>query len=279
MYLAGGRFFLGSLLFFSVCYGQLTFPELPNPHGTDQCAACHSSQDQPSQANFVPESCEYCHSRAAVNSQIHQLDNINIQATGITVSPEFELSQIGRFECSTCHTPSCKPDRANPTLLRGGPYQKAVDFCYNCHARELFVKLNPHQQFKADGNRDESTCLQCHLAVPQQSATQYEQTELRDDLVSTCNKCHALDRHERDHLGRDLSKVDPLILKTLQQSEQSLQLSLPLSSQNEIQCNTCHYTHQRGILEKANVLYSGAEENQWRLRIPKEKLCLACHDL
>ena len=54
-------------------------------------------------------------------------------------------------------------------------------------------------------------------------------------------------------------------------------IKLPLSEDQRIQCNTCHYIH--GSLGTDAVVYDGSGDNQYFLRLPKEQLCYACHDL
>ena len=275
----GSRILFGSLLLVSICYGQLTFPGKINPHGSDQCQSCHFDQGEPSRANFDPAACETCHSRAAVNSSLHQLDNINQHAPGISIPEGFKLSMDNRFDCTSCHTVACKTDRANQTFLRGGPYKTEIEFCFNCHQRDVFKKLNPHKQFTADGQLDESTCLHCHLQAPDLTRDIPENSYLLMDMTPTCNKCHALSRHEKEHLGQRIVGENQKAKLTLLGSEEKYGIQFPLSVNQEIQCTTCHYTHQRGVLNKENVVFENSGENQWKLRLSREQLCLACHDL
>jgi hypothetical protein len=212
-----------------------------------------------------------------VSSNIHQLENIRLSEPGLSIPPAFKMSHADHFDCTTCHVPACRADRANTTFLRGGPYRNAIDFCFACHQKQAYPKLNPHRQILADGTLNRTGCLQCHSAVPDRETG--EAAGLRSDMVTTCNKCHALTRHEQDHLGRTISGEYPAIQKTLRQSEQTFQLTFPLSPADEIQCNTCHVTHERTVLSPDGAVYAGSGENRWLLRIPKEKLCLACHDL
>ena len=275
----GSRILFGSLFFLSICYGQLTFPETINPHGSGQCAACHFEQGEPSFNNFNPAACDACHARDAVNSKIHQLNNVNISANGISVPQEFKIISPGQFDCTTCHAVVCKTDRANQTFLRGGPYKSELDFCFTCHQTDAFQQLNPHLQVTPDGKTDESTCLHCHLQLPDITADAPGNSAMRMDMTPTCNKCHALHRHENQHLGKSIDTDVKQIHQTMLATERRFELQFPLSANQEIQCNTCHYTHQRGVLNKEEVVFSGPAENQWRLRLSKEQLCLACHDL
>ena len=277
--MSGSRILFGSLLLLGICYGQITLPETINPHGTDQCSACHFEQGAPAGNNFNPAACDACHARDAVNSKIHQLNNIDSKAYGISVPREFRVTSQGQFDCTTCHTVVCKTDRANQTFLRGGPYKSELDFCFSCHQTDAFQQLNPHLQLDASGSRDESTCQHCHLQIPDITSKTPGNSVMQMDMTPTCNKCHALHRHENQHLGKSIDTDVKQIHTTMLATEQRLKLKFPLSANQEIQCNTCHYTHQRGVLNKEQVVFAGPQENLWHLRLSKEQLCLACHDL
>ena len=275
----GSRILFGSLFLLNICYGQLTFPDTPNPHGNDRCSACHFEQGEPKKNNFNPAACDACHSRDAVNNKIHQLNNVDLQAKGISVPKEFRITNRGQFDCTTCHAVVCKTDRANQTFLRGGPYKSELDFCFTCHQVDAFQQLNPHKQIRVDGTQDKSTCQHCHLQTPDVTSESPENSYMQLDMTPTCNKCHALHRHENQHLGKSVDTDIKHIHETIAASEERLKIEFPLSSNHEIQCNTCHYTHQRGVLNKEAVIFAGPQENLWRLRLSKEQLCLACHDL
>ena len=273
--MVGSRLLIGSLLLLSVCYAQLTLPGKINPHGNDNCSSCHTSTEKPAKENYNPDACVVCHTRQAVNSKIHQLDNIDIHGSGISIPADFPMEQADDFSCLTCHEVTCKTDRANQTFLRGGPFQTELDFCFVCHESKNYTPLNPHKQRRESGALDESTCLHCHIEVPNQVADVVTKTAMHLEMTPTCNKCHALHHHEAQHIDKGLASNS----KTLQATEARVGIRLPVSAENTIQCNTCHYTHPRGVLNGENVVYDGPGDNEWQLRLDKEQLCLACHDL
>ena len=52
---------------------------------------------------------------------------------------------------------------------------------------------------------------------------------------------------------------------------------LPLAIDGMVTCSTCHNPHQAGVLTvRAAIAGSGAPG---RLRIPKNQMCSACHEL
>ncbi len=276
----GGRILFGSLLILAVCFGQLTYPDVENPHGTDKCLACHFDQGKPGRDNFNPAACDACHSRESVNSDIHQLNNIDIHTDGIAIPQDFIRTDTnGNFSCSTCHSEACKTDRSNRKFLRGGPYSSDLDFCFTCHQRQAYKQFNPHRQIRENGSLDESTCLHCHAQVPDSKADAATNNTMHLEMTPTCNKCHALHEHEDQHLGRSIVTSGNLIQDRLRKIEQQFEMKFPLSENLEIRCNTCHYTHQRGVLKQESVILAGPGDNQWFLRLPRKQLCFACHSL
>jgi hypothetical protein len=276
----GSRFLFGSLLLISVTLGQeLTKPNVSNPHGGKDCGVCHTDAKKPSATNLVNELCTQCHSAAAVDALIHPVMNANPKSDRINIPKKFKLDEDGTLGCLTCHKVACKVDRSNRTFLRGGPYRRELDFCYNCHSQDNYKKMNPHQQINASGTVNEATCLQCHVKQPSKAEHPTIAREMHLDMASTCNKCHALHSHEQNHQGKNIELSKKATVKRFRQTQKKFGVKLPLSEDNLIQCNTCHYTHNRGTLAKDQVVYEGDGENQRYLRLSKENLCYACHDL
>lgn len=279
--LQGSRFLLGSLFLASVIFGQgdqnFTYTGKTNPHGSADCAACHSTTGEPGRENYVQTSCAVCHSVDAVNSHIHALFDLNTQASGINMPPDFPLDETQGVTCLTCHQASCNIDRANRSFLRNGPYRVELDFCYSCHDPSVYERANPHNQLRADGTTDGGMCLFCHKQQPKLENDQLVSTEMHLGMDATCNKCHALYKHEDSHTGLNISEAKKATLSRMHSSEKRLKIKFPLSTDNKMQCNTCHYTH--GTLGIDQVVYADGGENKHYLRIPDDKLCFACHDL
>jgi hypothetical protein len=210
---------------------------------------------------------------------IHPLQNVNPKSEKMSIPTSFKLDADGSLGCLTCHQVACKIDRSNRTFLRGGPYKREIDFCYNCHSKSDYKKMNPHKQVQSDGSIDNSTCLQCHIKQPSKDDHPTIAREMQLDMTATCNKCHSLHSHEQNHQGKNIELSKKATVKRFSETQQKFGLTLPLSQDNLIQCNTCHYTHNRGTLAADQVVYEGDGENQRFLRLSKENLCYACHDL
>ncbi|MCF7822552.1 MAG: hypothetical protein K9N35_00110 [Candidatus Marinimicrobia bacterium] len=277
-FIKGSRLIICSLFLVpTLSAQQFTFPERPNPHGGDDCSACHSTNGKPSKTNFQIASCSTCHSADAVNSHIHPLYHLNPASEIISMPENFKLDASGNASCLTCHEIRCKVDRANRTFLRDGPYSQELDFCYKCHDRELYARTNPHNQLLEDGSIDSDVCLYCHLKKPTPEDHPLISRQMHLGINETCNKCHALHRHENEHQGVNVVTSKKTSLRHIKRSEKRLNIKLPLSENNEIQCNTCHYIH--GSFGIDQVHYGSSGENEHYLRVPNEKLCYACHEL
>jgi hypothetical protein len=275
----GGRILFGSLLLTSALCGQLTFPGAKNPHGSKDCSLCHTVKLEANASNLKKDICVQCHSAAAVNDLIHPIQNVNPQSEKMSIPASFKLDATGNLACLTCHQVACKIDRSNRSFLQGGPYKREIDFCYNCHSKSDYTKMNPHIQVQSDGSIDRSTCLQCHVSHPSKDDHPTIARAMQLDMTATCNKCHSLHTHEQNHQGKNIELSKKATVRRFNETQQKFGLTLPLSENNLIQCNTCHYTHNRGTLATDQVVYEGDRENQRFLRLSKEKLCYACHDL
>jgi len=243
-----------------------------------QKATTYSGKANPHSAGLNQDwDCVECHSIDAINEAIHPMFNLNPQSAQMSIPTDFPLSQKRELMCFTCHEAATKQTRSNRAFLRGGPYRREIEFCYNCHSKENYAKVNPHQQLRKDGSINSTVCLNCHAKQP--SATDHPTiaTEMHTDMKSTCNKCHALHTHEQNHYGRNITTSKKATLKQYEATQRRYNIKLPLSKDNEIQCHTCHYIH--GSLGIDAVVYEGSDENQHFLRLPKEKLCYACHNL
>ncbi len=241
---------------------KTTYPDKSNPHS----AGLSQEWD-----------CGECHSTDAINAIIHPMFNLNPESPQMSVPEDFPLSNNSEMTCFTCHKSSKKQTRSNRAFLRGGPYRRELEFCYNCHSKDNYVKINPHQQLQEDGSVNSTVCLHCHARQPTASDHPLIASEMHADMKSTCNKCHALHTHEQNHYGKNITTSKKATIKQYEKTQKQYDIKLPLSPANEIQCHTCHYIH--GSLGIDAVVYEGSEENQHFLRLPKENLCYACHNL
>ena len=271
--------FVNLFLLVGITFGQsqLTLPGSQNPHHGGDCTICHTPDQEPARDTYIPDACLKCHSAGVVDADIHPLYHLNLKNEKIKIPADFPLVNSDSLTCITCHSMPVKYDRSNASFLRGGPYKEELDFCYQCHARKDYQKMNPHlKMIAADGSVDRAVCQVCHLHPPNPNTPAKVAREMATTMEGTCNKCHALHTHEKNHWGIDIYKVNKNILAQFKRSERDYNITLPLSPDRKIQCNTCHYVH--GELGIDAVAYGGPGDNQHFLRLPQGKLCYMCHN-
>lgn len=249
----------------------LTLPGKLNPHGRDnRCVDCHTTGAEPVAATFRMESCVECHDPVAHLREIHptRFDGDNPKAPSY---PGARL-QDGRSTCLTCHDIGCKGDgkfrvhRENRAMLKGGPWPRETDFCYQCHARTLYPQKNPHRTAT-----DATLCWYCH-APAADGATLSSQPQLPPGEL--CMKCHKDLQHEREHLGRSVlhNRLKMDTASAQKRFHDTSGITLPLREGEFLTCTTCHAPNP--------ACGGGVEPPPSKLlRAPKERICYACHDL
>lgn len=273
--------------------------QIPDPHWRKNgCLACHV--DEPEAGNSVLKApsdgtCFYCH---------QEEDHVNIHPVKITpnkkmlesMPKEFSLNLAadGTTNCLSCHDAVLTGSREvtsmrlnNRSFLRGGPYETPVGICYQCHNRDAYQKLNPHDQIDDQGVLNEKLCLFCHQDIPKQEpnkkATQVTMQPYAN-WGEICQNCHRSVPHPNGNTEIFSSGVPPdhlvvpegKIRKRLAKMTKKNDLGMPLDPVNgKIYCATCHNPHERGVIKKP-ALAKGADAKQ---RLRSKDNCLYCHDV
>lgn len=261
----------------------------------DHCLECHLqepvSKDTPLlRFSDYLQTCR-CHGYTA-DSYTHPLGSGSSPDMQKDLPEDLPLEN-GKITCNTCHliAGQCSADKNakkyNPNFLRADPYQPRTTFCYQCHDKSRYKRLNPHEQLDADGNIIESKCLYCHKFKPdEENATLEKQrrgekgsVEFIAEFFRLCFRCHF--RQTRGHLinANHLTRNPPeKILSNMVLSEKNMNVILPLDDEGGLTCATCHNPHQKGVIPSESPGAKGASEEQ-RLRVPMEgnRICRACH--
>ncbi len=195
-----------------------------NPHAEMACAECHSRIPEKGTGNagrpidFLTKDpvqlCRDCH--LVADAHHHPV----VKSAGRRLPGGLPLGARGEVICSTCHDVHLKG--APAALLRGfdtGRYAVRMDMCLDCHG-EIFSAINPHQ-----AETRSQKCYTCHAGV---AAADNTPVALREDLIKTCDFCHAV-----------ASKAHPLNVDPLQK----LPDSLPRDRKGKVMCGTCHDPH------------------------------------
>jgi hypothetical protein len=252
-----------------------------DPHGAElYCLLCHEGTfDNPAaviirkKGDTIPL-CGDCHDVERSGSEHHPVDVAIGEETWKLGFINFPFPE-GKMSCATCHDEVCylPRDPANKLFLRGGPYSLESEFCFRCHAENKATALNPHDQFHDVGLLKVDTCYACHTSVPDVDGGSAEASDLIDEEVFLCQKCHG---EEMPHpVVNHLLPITHEMLDTKTDYEAKHMVSLPLGEQGAIVCTTCHNPHDKGVLKGEKG--AGAGELHY-LRLPDyNENCSPCH--
>ena len=240
------------------------------------CINCHATEKpQPGSASFSPGTdpsslCLKCHKDYTENH--HPVDFVPAD------SPKFPLPLFGgEVKCLTCHEVHGGPRHEGTLrLLRGGPYADRRQICSKCHSAEKYAAFDPHRMLDDRGDvamvDGKPACLWCHSKKPDPAVDRTEDVRFRADVGFLCWRCHP--PMSGTFLGQHfLVKPSAQILPMYRESEERLNIILPLVPRGRITCSTCHNPHQKGVIQR-EAAAKGADAIK-KLRSPS--ICYGCH--
>jgi len=190
----------------------------------------------------------------------------------------------GKITCTTCHeiylqcqySPEMKD--LNSKFMRGAPYVRRTDLCFQCHDEEKYKMLDPHNQLDANGKIIVEKCLYCHTEKPDENTATISEIKLIGQFEVICFRCHYKQSKLHPINADHLRKPNPNTLKNLQEAEEKFGVIFPLNNEGSVTCPTCHNPHERGIIPPDKPSSQGASE-KYRLRLAAKNLqiCIACH--
>ncbi len=256
--------------------------ETTNIHYTGKyCNKCHKKtpvKDGESFLKFGGDFKQLCKCHAITSgSYIHPVDIIPTTEKMSRIPADFPL-QNERITCLTCHDLSmqCRKSTLRETSLRGVPYPKRTDFCFKCHKKENYKKLDPHDQIDKNGAIIKETCLYCHREKPDEEHNTYKELKFIGDLVVLCQRCHGI---AGNHSGNFNHMVKPSArgLKKMEAMKVKFGLILPLDEEGKMTCITCHNPHEKGVIPEDKASAKGAN-SKFRHRLPGT-ICIECHQM
>ncbi len=257
--------------------------EKTNIHYTGRyCEECHEKKPVEGGNPYLKFNGDYkqlcrCH-HGMSPGYCHPLDIKSNPAGKMNIPADFLLKD-GQANCNTCHDVyrQCQSRLFDRQSLRGIPYPRKMDFCYRCHDREDYKKLNAHHQIQADGKLDIMICLYCHLEKPDEKTATYKEVTFIGDLKTLCRRCHQIQGNHSgnfDHIG---VKPSPKALKIMDAMKKQYHIILPLAEDGTMTCITCHNPHEKGVIPENKPSATGAD-SKYRHRLPG-KMCFACHQI
>ena len=264
-----------------------------DPHwNKNECQTCHVDAVPVAGNISLHEAdaealCETCHGdRGDAKPCRH---GSGLAVGDMTIADNFRASlKDGEVVCSTCHDVvyQCERPRVqysfeNPGFLRDRTSRKTGGYCFNCHEKAGYDKLNPHAGIT--GNPPRPTCLLCHKSFPETSSTGQLEVEfnMHNDLNDTCRGCHNVRPHPRNLFAANTADewvhfVVPSaeVLKNMHEAQAETGIGLPLNQLNgEVFCATCHNPHDFKFGGE-----HGSQEHEAKNRLRMNNICQACHD-
>jgi hypothetical protein len=243
------------------------------------CSDCHEPIPQEGGPKFLKFSGDFnqlckCHAPA---NYVHPVDIAPSRLLKAKIPAALPLQQ-GKITCLTCHDIywQCRQRRVDKNSLRGRPFPRRSDFCYQCHDKASYKMLDIHTQLNADGKLMVETCLYCHTAKPDENRARYEDVKFIGDLEMMCQRCHAI---QGNHAGNfnHLVKPSAKALARMQTMEKKFGIVLPLDKNGQLTCITCHNPHDKGVIRAESPAARGAGSKH-RQRLPG-RLCIECHQI
>jgi len=254
-----------------------------NLHYTGKyCSECHEKTPSPGgnpQLRFGGDYGLLC--RCHIESPDVYIHPFNIAPTPEKkkrIPQNFPLED-GKVTCLTCHDiyRQCQKRLFERHSLRGAPYPRRIDFCYNCHVMEQYAPTDPHHQLDDNNEIIIGTCLICHKEKPDEKHATFKDVTLIGNIETSCRRCHHISgKHAGDaeHVGI-IPSADGL--KRIKTVEAKYNVRLPLDENGKMTCITCHNPHAKGVIPESSPGAKGAGARH-RHRLP-ETLCQECHQM
>lgn len=259
----------------------IVIDENTNIHYTGQfCGECHERTPVEGGEIYLKFNGDYnqlcrCH-HGMSPGYCHPLDITSKQDKKLNRPADFPLEN-GEYTCNTCHDVygQCQKRLFDRHSLRGAPYPQKTDFCYRCHDRENYKKLNAHLQVQSDGKLNIKNCLYCHEKKPDEKTSTYKDVTFVGDIKALCRRCHQIEGNHSGNFDHTADQPSAEGLKRIEAMKEKYNIILPMTTDGKMTCITCHNPHEKGVIPADKPAAKGAD-SKFRHRLPG-KLCKECH--
>jgi hypothetical protein len=208
----------------------------------------------------------------------HPLDIYSDQDKKLSLPSDFPYED-GKFTCNTCHDVylQCQKSLFKRQSIRGTPYPQKTDFCYRCHDKKKYEKLNAHHQIDQNGKLNTKACLYCHRYKPDEKTATYNEVVFIGDMKALCRRCHQIEGNHAGNFDHMAVKPSAEGLKRMEAMREKYNIILPLTAEGKMTCITCHNPHEKGVIQADKPSAMGAD-SKFRHRLPG-KMCKECHQM
>jgi hypothetical protein len=255
-----------------------SLPNDLNLHYTGEyCKVCHEKKTREGGATFLKYGGDYnrlckCHDNS-LGSYIHPVDIVPSEGKRGKIPPDFPLIK-GKLSCITCHDLylQCQ-ETEKETSLRGAPFEKRAQFCFNCHNDKSYVMHDIHNQINEQGELIADKCLSCHHEKPDVDYDRFGDIKLLENIEGVCQGCHAIGPN---HAGNYNHMIRPSLkgLKKMKKAELEFGIIFPLDEKGDMTCITCHNPHGKGVISEDKPAAKGAG---LKFKHRTTDICAKCH--
>lgn len=246
------------------------------------CSECHEKKPVKGGNPYLKYNGNYrilcrCH-HGMSPGYCHPLDINSKLDRKLPIPAGFPLTN-GKFTCNTCHDVyrQCQKRLFDRQSLRGAPYERRTDFCYRCHDKKKYQKLNPHHQISSDGRLKVEMCLYCHAKKPDQKTATYKDVTFIGNTRALCRRCHDIKGDHPGNFNHMAARPSAEALQRMAAMKKKFHIILPLAADGKMTCVTCHNPHEKGVIAANKPSAKGAG-SKYRLRLPG-KMCIECHQM
>lgn len=254
-----------------------------NLHYTGKyCKECHEKIPRPGGDSYLKykgdfiKLCGKCHNSAQGNYP-HPVGMKPSEGKKGDIPKSFPLVD-GKISCKTCHDLylQCKEssNKKKMSSLRGAPFKKRTDFCYNCHNKKNYEMQDAHDQIDEKGKILANKCLYCHAKMPDAKKDEFKDIKLVKNIEAVCQGCHVIRGNHSGNFNHMIKPSDKY-LSIMKNMEITFGIKMPLDDKGKMTCMTCHNPHEKGIIPPDRPAAKGAD-SKYRHRLPKI-MCMECH--
>jgi cytochrome c553 len=123
----------------------------------------------------------------------------------------------------------------------------------------------------------EPVCLVCHEVKPNPEVDRTKDVKFKADVAFLCWRCHGIMANVMFLDSHFQTEPSATMIDYIRKEEEELAVTIPMVPRQRITCSTCHNPHQKGVI--VYLPSARGADSKYRLRLPRQTLCFACHEV